>query len=98
MTLRRYLGLFGFLFVAVSGLICQPASAATRVALVIGNSEYRNVPQLTNPDNDAAAFAEAMKQAGFDVVEARHDMTGAAMRRALRDLGDKARNPDMAVI
>jgi uncharacterized caspase-like protein len=98
MTLRRYLGLFGFLCVAVSGLICQPASAATRVALVIGNSEYRNVPQLTNPDNDAASFAQTMKQAGFDVVEARHDLTGAAMRRALRDFGDKARNADMAVI
>jgi uncharacterized caspase-like protein len=90
--------LFGFLLLAVSVLVCQPASATTRVALVIGNSEYRNVPQLTNPDNDAAAFAQTMKQAGFDVVEARHDLTGAEMRRALRDFGDKARNADMAVI
>jgi uncharacterized caspase-like protein len=98
MSLRRYLGLFGFLLLAVSVLVCQPASATTRVALVIGNSEYRNVPQLTNPDNDAAAFAQTMKQAGFDVVEARHDLTGAEMRRALRDFGDKARNADMAVI
>ncbi len=98
MILRRYLKLFGFLLVAASGLICQPASATTRVALVIGNSAYRNVPQLTNPDNDAAAFAQTMKQAGFDVVEARHDLTGAEMRRALRDFGDKARNADMAVI
>jgi uncharacterized caspase-like protein len=98
MTLRRYLGLFGFLFVVVSVLVCQPASAGTRVALVIGNSEYRNVPRLANPDNDAAAFARTMKQAGFDVVEARHDLTGADMRRALRDFGDKARNADMAVI
>ncbi|WP_438276119.1 caspase family protein [Nitrobacter sp.] len=98
MGLRRYLGLFGFLLVAVSGLVCQAASAATRVALVIGNSQYRNVPQLANPDNDAAAFAQTMKQAGFDVVDARHDLTGADMRRALRDFGDKARNADMAVI
>jgi uncharacterized caspase-like protein len=98
MSLRRYLGLFGFLFVAALAPVSQPASAATRVALVIGNSEYRNVPQLTNPDNDAAAFARTLKQAGFDVVEARHDLTGAEMRRALRDFGDKARNADMAVI
>lgn len=98
MSLRRYFGLLGFLFVAVPVLAWQPASAASRVALVIGNSEYRNVPQLANPDNDAAAFARIMKQAGFDVVEARHDLTGADMRRALRDFGDKARNADMAVI
>ena len=49
MTLRRYLNLFGFLLVAATGLICQPAFATTRVALVIGNSQYRNVPQLPNP-------------------------------------------------
>ena len=98
MILRRYLNLFGFLLVAAFGLIGQPASATTRVALVIGNSAYRNVPQLTNPDNDAAAFAQTMKQAGFDVVEARHDLTGAEMRRAVRDFGDKARTPDLAVI
>ncbi|MEO6381804.1 MAG: caspase family protein [Nitrobacter sp.] len=98
MILRRYLNLFGFLLVAAFWLIGQPASATTRVALVIGNSAYRNVPQLTNPDNDAAAFAQTMKQAGFDVVEARHDLTGAEMRRALRDFGDKARTADMAVI
>jgi uncharacterized caspase-like protein len=98
MTLRRYFNLFGFLLVAASGLIAQPASATTRVALVIGNSQYRNVPQLPNPDNDANAFAQTMKQAGFDVVDARHDLTGVEMRRALRDFGDKARNADMAVI
>jgi uncharacterized caspase-like protein len=98
MGLRRYLGLFGFLFVAVPVLACQAATASTRVALVIGNSQYRNVPQLANPDNDAAAFAQTLKQAGFDVVDARHDLTGADMRRALRDFGDKARNADMAVI
>ncbi|MBN9006229.1 MAG: caspase family protein [Rhizobiales bacterium] len=98
MTSRRYLNLFGFLLVAVSGLIAQPAAATTRVALVIGNSQYRNVPQLANPDNDAAAFAQTMKQAGFDVVDARHDLTGVEMRRALRDFGDRARNADMAVI
>jgi uncharacterized caspase-like protein len=98
MTLRRYLNLFGFLLVAASGLIAQPAWATTRVALVIGNSQYRNVPQLPNPDNDAAAFAQTMRQAGFDVVDARHDLTGADMRRALRDFGDRARHADMAVI
>ena len=31
----------------------QPAQADKRVALVIGNSSYRNVAKLSNPANDA---------------------------------------------
>ncbi|HVV40464.1 MAG TPA: caspase family protein [Nitrobacter sp.] len=98
MTVRWISGLVGLLLTAVTMLASGPADAMTRVALVIGNSAYRNVPPLANPDNDAAAFAATMKQAGFDVVDARDDLTADGMRRALRDFGDKARNADMAVI
>jgi hypothetical protein len=31
-----------------------PGHADKRVALVIGNAAYRNLPQLLNPKNDAA--------------------------------------------
>jgi uncharacterized caspase-like protein len=76
----------------------QPALAGKRVALVIGNSSYQNVAALTNPVNDAAAVAEMFKNASFDVVESRRDLTSQEMRRALRDFGDKARGADIAVI
>jgi uncharacterized caspase-like protein len=39
------------------------------VALVLGNSAYQNVPQLTNPINDGAVVAATLKAAGFDVVD-----------------------------
>jgi uncharacterized caspase-like protein len=79
-------------------LASQAALAGKRVALVIGNSSYQNVAALTNPVNDAAAVAEMFRNASFDVVESRRDLTSQEMRRALRDFGDKARGADIAVI
>ncbi|RVD64131.1 peptidase c14 caspase catalytic subunit p20, partial [Mesorhizobium sp. M4A.F.Ca.ET.029.04.2.1] len=35
------------------GLATLDARADRRVALVIGNSEYRDIPALKNPDKDA---------------------------------------------
>src|SRR5579871_3273612 len=83
---------------AVLLLVCQPASAEKRVALVIGNSTYKSVPALPNPANDAAALAATLKGAGFDVVDSKLDLPIAGMRRALRDFSDLARDADVAVI
>jgi len=82
----------------LSALVCQPASAGTRIALVIGNSAYRNVTPLTNPANDAAAMAETFKRARFDVVDVGSDLPVSQLRRLLRDFGAKARDADVAVI
>jgi uncharacterized caspase-like protein len=79
-------------------LLGQPAFADKRVALVIGNSAYRNVARLTNPANDAAAMAATFNKAKFDVVDARNDLTVTEMRRVLRDFVGKARDADVAVI
>jgi uncharacterized caspase-like protein len=89
------------LFLIALCIVCcgdQQAQAAKRVALVIGNSAYRNVTPLTNPVNDAAAIADLFKKASFDVVGLRDDLTNAEMRRALRDFSDKTRDADIAVI
>jgi uncharacterized caspase-like protein len=45
--------------------LVTPSSAATRLALVIGNSNYQNVPQLTNPANDAALIASRLRALDF---------------------------------
>ncbi|WP_398482386.1 caspase family protein [Tardiphaga sp.] len=76
----------------------QPASAERRVALVIGNSNYKNVSRLLNPSNDASAVEAVLKNAKFDVVDARKDLSTAEMRRALREFGNKARDADIAVV
>jgi uncharacterized caspase-like protein len=74
------------------------ALAEKRVALVVGNSAYENVVGLTNPAHDAAAITDMFKRAGFDVVDSKHDLRNAEMRRALREFTDKARDSDIAVI
>src|SRR4030081_26173 len=79
-------------------LFSQPALAEKRVALVIGNSAYKNVTRLQNPANDAAAVVAMFKRAGFDSVDAKLDLSIGDMRRALREFGNKTRDADVAVI
>ena len=79
-------------------IFSSPAWADKRVALVIGNSAYKNVAKLTNPANDAAAIAGLLQRAGFEVVEAKRDLTNTEMRRTLRDFTNKSRDADMAVV
>jgi uncharacterized caspase-like protein len=93
LDLRRF-----FLAAALLLLVCQPAFAEKRVALVLGNSAYQNVARLANPVNDGAMIAATLKNAGFDVVEERHDLPAAETRRTLRDFADRARDADIAVV
>ncbi|MBR0868587.1 pyruvate/2-oxoglutarate dehydrogenase complex dihydrolipoamide acyltransferase (E2) component [Bradyrhizobium diazoefficiens] len=90
-------GRFALLIFAVL-LACGPAHAEKRVALVIGNSAYKNVARLANPANDATLIGGMFKKAGFDTVDVKLDLTVVDMRKALRDFGNKARDADVAVI
>jgi tetratricopeptide (TPR) repeat protein len=44
------------------------AEPGRRVALVVGNGNYRYVPVLTNPLNDARLIADTLKKLGFILV------------------------------
>ncbi|MGY4293898.1 hypothetical protein ACVWXN_001993 [Bradyrhizobium sp. i1.4.4] len=46
-----------------------PASADTRVALVIGNGAYVSTAQLPNPSHDAEDVAASLKRSGFEVFQ-----------------------------
>src|SRR3954468_684196 len=88
-----------FIFLVVSIWFgCDSALAEKRVALVIGNSAYQKVAKLPNPANDAAAVAGMFKSAGFDLVEAKLNVTANDLRRTLREFGAKSRDADVAVI
>jgi hypothetical protein len=50
--------------------IAQPAHAAKRVALVIGNNDYKNVPKLQKAVNDAHTMGDTLKRLGFSVMVA----------------------------
>jgi hypothetical protein len=90
--------LYKILLAALLLFACEPAFAGKRVALVLGNSAYQNVPRLTNPANDAALMADTFKKAGFDVVVSQQDLGALETRRVLRDFSDSAAGADIAVI
>lgn len=55
---------------AVLVALALPVHAEKRVALVIGNNDYRNVPRLQKAVNDARTMGETLKQLGFTVMVA----------------------------
>jgi uncharacterized caspase-like protein len=50
--------------------LAAPANAEKRVALVIGNNDYKNVPKLQKAVNDARTMGDTLKQLGFSVMVA----------------------------
>lgn len=71
--------------------------AETRIALVIGNSNYQNAAALAAPRADADAMATSMGRLGFSVNKV-IDASFDNFRRALLTFGREARFADIAVI
>src|SRR5690349_15710278 len=63
-------GGIGLVAIVTAVLLSHPAHAEKRVALVIGNNDYRNVPKLQKAVNDARTMGETLKQLGFSVMVA----------------------------
>jgi hypothetical protein len=78
-------------------LATEPAEAAKRIALVIGNNTYENVPKLLKATNDADAISKELAKLGFEVVTAQ-DVGRRAMSRALVELEGKVGAGDTALI
>ena len=76
--------LFMLLLMLVTGLA---SAQENRLALVIGNSEYKDSP-LINPINDANDMASVLEDLGFEVI-LRTDSDRREMGRAIRDFGRK---------
>ena len=75
-----------------------PAQAdGKRVALIIGNSTYRNVPVLPNPANDASDVTAAFRRLGFAVTLVQNGSFDD-MRRGLLAFGQQAASADMAAV
>jgi Caspase domain len=63
--------LSGLVLTIVSAFaLVAPAHAEKRVALVIGNNDYKNVPKLQKAVNDARTMGNTLKQLGFSVMVA----------------------------
>jgi hypothetical protein len=51
-------------------MLANPALAAKRIALVIGNNDYKNVSKLQKAVNDARTMGDTLRQLGFSVMVA----------------------------
>src|SRR5262252_8701811 len=78
------------LLAVLAPLFAAPVNAQAperRLALVIGNSEYK-AGRLPTAANDAGLVAETLRTAGFDVAGAR-DLDQDTLRRSIREFLDK---------
>ena len=94
----RYLHFVSLALLTIVLIASDPSFAGDRVALVIGNAGYQKVPRLANPANDASALGKMFKEAGFDHVDTRFDLSAVELRKALREFGARARAADVAVV
>src|SRR6516225_5301540 len=94
----RVLRVLGMLVVGV-GLAVQitAAHAERRVALVIGNDQYQNLPKLQKAVADATAYADVLKAKGFDQVILKTDLSRSGMDEAIATFIDQVQPGDTAV-
>jgi Flp pilus assembly protein TadD len=86
---------------AVTAVVASAAPASIndrRIALVIGNSAYQNVPALPNPERDATFVAETLKRTGFESVTVLINLRKEALITALRNFATQAESADWAVV
>jgi hypothetical protein len=91
-------GLLLSLLILVAAVFASAAHAERRVALVIGNSAYRNASPLPNTINDANAIAALFRSVGFEVVSSRNELGVLEFKRAVRDFLITAETADIAVV
>jgi hypothetical protein len=100
---RQILSLLGakswLLLFALCFAIVGPAHADKRVALVIGNSGYKSVAPLANPQNDARLMADTLRSLGFTLVggRAQIDLDKAAFDEAVQSFGTQVVGADVAL-
>jgi Caspase domain len=80
-------------------LFSSPAFAEKRIALVVGNSSYQNVPPLDNPANDARLIADTLRSLGFALVGAapQLDLDKASFDKVVRSFGQELQGADVAL-
>jgi uncharacterized caspase-like protein len=75
------------------------AHAEKRVALVVGNSAYKNITPLDNPKNDARLMADTLRGLGFTVVggAAQLDLDKAQFDSAVQSFSDQIQGADVGL-
>jgi uncharacterized caspase-like protein len=81
---------------AAALLLAATAQAEKRVALVVGNSAYKEAGKLANPVNDANEIAAALKAAGFEVILG-IDVDKRGFDTKVRNFADLMEGADVAI-
>lgn len=91
-------GRFVVTFTLILGSAGDALSAAEgrRVALVIGNGSYDDIPSLENPIRDAALIAAKLRAVGFE-VDLAIDGDHATLKQRVRSFGHRASGADAAL-
>ena len=96
-TSRGFVALALVVLLSLGAWMAPAASAAGRVALVVGNGAYGAIGTLPNPGNDAADVSAALGRLGFDVTTVRDsDRTG--LNEALRVFTRESAGADVALV
>jgi uncharacterized protein len=74
------------------------AQAQKRIALVIGNQDYKPAPKLDNAVNDATDVSAMFRAAGFDEVVPGYNLKFKEIHDLLKDFQARAASADIAVI
>jgi uncharacterized caspase-like protein len=82
---------------AATGAWAQDQNPLRGVALVIGQSTYRNLPALSNPRNDARAMSDLLEGLGFDVTTTL-DADTAKLAKTLTRFEEDAEGADVALV
>lgn len=85
------------LVVVPAEIFAQQAGAPKRIALVVGNSNYKHVSPLVNPNNDATDIASKLKSLKFDVLLAT-DATQAKMTALLQEFKSRITREHVALV
>jgi hypothetical protein len=96
------MGIFRWLAVAALAFIlgvplATAVHAEHRVALVIGNDHYQNLPKLQKAVADAQSYADVLKAKGFDQVILKTDLNRGDMDEAIASFLEQIQPGDTAV-
>ena len=68
-----------------------------RIALVIGESHYLNLPRLRNPEKDARSIAETLQKMGYN-TQLLLDASEDGIRKEIRKFASESSKADVAVV
>jgi uncharacterized caspase-like protein len=95
-TIGRCLAAIMWMAFALAG---SAALADKRVALVVGNSAYKNISPLDNPAHDAKLMADTLRSLGFTLVGdgAQLDLDKSGFDGVVQDFGSRLRGADVGL-